>query len=296
MNETARQLRRALAVAVIVAVVQPAIAMAGDHKKAYKRGVEYEQAERWDQAVEQFALAIVDEPGNAEYRLHYLRAIANASIQMTRRGDRLAEQKDYAAAYQAYRQAFSYDATNELAGEKMRYMRKLQGVEPEPPGPEQGLVRARYERRAATAPIPQSKRVLTDVSFNATPLRQVIDALAESLGLNIIYDADFKDDQKKIDLDLRGVTRAKALELVLLTNKLFYVQADSRTIVVAPDQPQNRARYQELSVKTFYLRNAEANDVRTLVQQVVATKFLVANKLQNSLTVRDTLVVRVRSE
>ncbi len=270
--------------------------MAGDHKKAYKRGVEYEQAERWDQAVEQFALAIVDEPGNAEYRLHYLRAIANASIQMTRRGDRLAEQKDYAAAYQAYRQAFSYDATNELAGEKMRYMRKLQGVEPEPPGPEQGLVRARYERRAATAPIPQSKRVLTDVSFNATPLRQVIDALAESLGLNIIYDADFKDDQKKIDLDLRGVTRAKALELVLLTNKLFYVQADSRTIVVAPDQPQNRARYQELSVKTFYLRNAEANDVRTLVQQVVATKFLVANKLQNSLTVRDTLVVRVRSE
>src|SRR4029079_10125985 len=107
--------------------------------------------------------------------------------------------------------------------------------------------------------------------------RQIIDSLSESLGLNVIYDSDFKDDNKKVDFELRSVTAAKALEMRLLTNKLFYTQADTRTIIIAPDQPQNRARYQALSVKTFYLRNADSQEVRTLIQQVVATKYLVAN-------------------
>jgi general secretion pathway protein D len=289
MSQSRRGASIAAVIALVVALGCPGAALAGNGKKAFKKGVEFEEAQRWDQAAEQFALAIVDDPANSEYRLHYYRAIANASIMLTQRGDRLAEQKDYAAAYQAYRQAYSYDATNELAGEKMRYMLKLQGMEPEPEGPEKDLVRAKYDRSPdATIQIPPSKRVLTDVVYHGTPLRQIIDSLSESLGLNVIYDSDFKDDTKKVDFELRNVTRAKALEMLLFTNKLFYVQADTRTIIIAPDQPQNRARYQNLSVKTFYLRNADAQEVRTLIQQVVATKYLVANKQQNSLTVRDT--------
>jgi general secretion pathway protein D len=288
MNQKWRGGRLTAVLALIVALSSPVPALAGNGKKAFKKGVEHEQSQRWDQAAEQFALALVDDPGNAEYKLHYFRSIANASIMLTQRGDRLAEQKDYAAAYQAYRQAFSYDPTNELAGQKMRFMLKLQGIEPEEDGPEDRLMKAKYERSSATIQIPASKRLFTDVIYRNTSLKAIIDSLGESLSLNVIYDTDFKDDKKNVDFELRNVTKGKALELLLFTNKLFYVQADARTIIVAPDQPQNRARYQNLSVRTFYLRNADVAEVRTLIQQVVATKNLVPNKQQNSLTVRDT--------
>lgn len=290
MTLSSRGARSAAVLAIILALASPGVALAGNGKKAFKKGVEFEESERWDLAAEQFAVAYADEPANTEYRLHYARAIANASVLLTQRGDRLAEQKDYAAAYQAYRQAFSYDATNELAGEKMRYMLKLQGITPPPEGPEKDLVRAKYERDQARLEVPRSRKIQTDVIYHATPLRQIIDSLADSLGLNVIYDSDIQDAtlKKAIDLELRNVTKASALELVLNTNKFFYVQADTRTIIIAADQPQNRARYQKLAVKTFYLRNTDAADVRTLIQQVVATKYLVNNKQQNSLTVRDT--------
>ncbi len=290
MIVTRRGARLAAVAALVLALASPTVVLAGNGKKAYKKGIDFEEAQRWDLAAEQFALAFADDPGNAEYRLHYYRAISSASLMLTQRGDRLAEQKDYAAAYQAYRQAFSYDTTNELAGEKMRYMLKLQGIEPEKEGPEKDLVRAKYGDQDAAIQIPRSHLIFTNVRYHATPLRQIIDSLAEALDLNVIYDADMPDTvmKKPIDVELRNVTRAHALEMLLNTNKMFYVQADSRTIVIALDQPQNRARYQNLSVKTFYLRNTEANEVRTLIQQVVATKYLVANKQQNSLTVRDT--------
>ncbi len=274
--------------ALAVTLGLPGVAAAGNGKKAFRKGLDHEEAQRWDRAAEQYAVALSEQPENAEYKLRYARAVTMASIMLTQRGDTLAEQKDYGAAYQAYRQAVAYDRTNELAWAKMRYMMRLQGLnEPEESGPETKLLKAKYERRQATLQIPESRRVKTDVVYRAASLRSIVDSLSESLGISVIYDKEFKDE-KSIDFEVRNTTKGKALELLLLTNKLFYVQADSRTIIVAPDQPQNRARYQNLSVRTFFLRNAEVDQVRTLVQQIVATKYLVPNKQQNSLTVRDT--------
>lgn len=275
-------------VAIALVLGCPGVASAGNGKKAYRKGIEHEEAQRWDRAAEQYAVALSEAPENSEYRLRYSRAVTNASLMLTQRGDTLAEQKDYAAAYQAYRQALAYDKSNELAGSKMRYMMRLQGLPlEEESGPETKLLKAKYERRNATIQIPESRRIKTDVVYRASSLRAIVDSLSESLGISVIYDKEFKDE-KNIDFEVRNTTKGKALELLLLTNKLFYVQADLRTIIVAPDQPQNRARYQNLSVRTFFLRNAEVDQVRTLVQQIVATKYLVPNKQQNSLTVRDT--------
>jgi general secretion pathway protein D len=281
-----RRARSAAAVALVLLLCVPSVALA-QGKKAYKKGIEFEEAQRWDRAAEQFAIALADDPDNNEYKLHYFRAVTNSSIMLTQRGDMLAGQKDYSAAYHAYRQAYTYDQTNELAKAKMNYMRKLLNLPEEEDGPEQGILKAKYKRNPATLQIPASKRVLTDVVYRNASLKSVIDSLAESVGLNVIYDKDFKDD-KNFDFEARNVTKAKALELILLTNKLFYVQADTRTVIIAPDQPQNRARYQNLAVRTYYLRNAEAEQVRTLIQQIVSTKYVVPSKQLNALTVRDT--------
>ena len=47
---------------------------------------------------------------------------------LVERGDSLAEKKDYNAAYNAYRQAYSFDPANELALIKMRRMLEAQGL------------------------------------------------------------------------------------------------------------------------------------------------------------------------
>jgi general secretion pathway protein D len=274
----------------MVALAPAHVTVAGG-KKHFKQGVKHENAERWEAAAEAFALALTEEPANPEYRLHYSRALANASLLLTARGDDLAADKDYAAAYQAYRQAYNYDSSNELALAKMKHMLRIQGLEEEPPGPESTLLKASYRRNTtATLQIPAQNRVKTDVMFRDAPIGAVIASLADSIGLNVIYDDLVRqaDREKKIDVDLKGITKAKALELVLLTNKLFYVQADSRTLIVAPDSAQNRTRYQNLAVRTFYVRNAELNEVRSLVQSIVGTKQVVTSKNLNALTVRDT--------
>jgi tetratricopeptide (TPR) repeat protein len=79
-----------------------------------------------DKAVEEFALAIAATPKNPEYRLHYQRALFNASQMFMKRGAALAAEKDYAGAYLAFRKAYAFDPVNELAKSEMERMMRLQ--------------------------------------------------------------------------------------------------------------------------------------------------------------------------
>src|SRR5262245_12821498 len=91
-------------------------------KKNFKEGAKYESAEQWDLAAEQYALAVANEPDNAEYRLRLLRAMQMASLMYAARGDLLEAQGDYASAYNAYARAFTYDRSNETTRIKMARM------------------------------------------------------------------------------------------------------------------------------------------------------------------------------
>jgi hypothetical protein len=65
---------------LLVALLSPtAVLAAPDGKKHFKAGMTAETAEQWDKAAEEFALAVVEDPKNPEYRLHYQRAVFNAS-------------------------------------------------------------------------------------------------------------------------------------------------------------------------------------------------------------------------
>jgi hypothetical protein len=67
-------------------------------------------------------LAVAADPDNAEYRANYLRALMQASIMFAKRGDSLAEQNDFASAFNAYRQSYAYDPSNEVSKVKMQRM------------------------------------------------------------------------------------------------------------------------------------------------------------------------------
>ncbi|MFY9574147.1 MAG: secretin N-terminal domain-containing protein [Blastocatellia bacterium] len=303
------RIQRVMALALALSLALPIAAFAADGKKHFKEGLKYEENRQWDKAAQEFALAVSEKPSNVEYQLHLQRALVTAAIMLVERGDSLADKKDYNAAYNAYRQAFAFDPTNELALVKMRRMLEAQGLPTDnlptvgdPSGPKlkpkaDSNVKASYPG-AFTSPmkvqmpaIPGRRFSKTDVVYRDTNILTAIEQLAQMMKLNVIFDMMVVNQMKmlKITIELRDVTYPRALEMILKTNNLMYAQIDTRTIVIASDNPQQRGKYEPYALRTFYIKNAAIDEVRTAITGALpATKQITAVKQLNALIVRDT--------
>ena len=85
--------RHLLTMMLIVCLSFPGVAfgmpLGKKGQKDFKEGMKFEVQQQWDQAAQEFAKAVAADPGNAEYRLHFLRSMQNASIMFQKRGDEL---------------------------------------------------------------------------------------------------------------------------------------------------------------------------------------------------------------
>jgi general secretion pathway protein D len=246
-------------------------------------------------------------PGNSEYRLHYRRALFNASQMLFMRGRVFAEQKNYVAAYNAFRQAYGYDPTNELAKAEMERMVRLQKEAEDPNDPNKPdplpstnptgvkVVPTSYNPAAVQDP-PQVEQ-LRDIKFTRVPLKDVIQNLARDLDLNVLFDAESFGRQggqpRELTIELTGVTTAAALDAIFLQEGLFFQRVGKRMIIVANGQTQ-RQKFQQLVLRTFYLSNADPEKVKTVLQSAIPAQpgrpptVPIVDKDTNSITVRDT--------
>jgi general secretion pathway protein D len=262
-------------------------------KKNFKEGARYESSEQWDLAAEQYALAVANEPDNAEYRLRLLRAMQMSSLMYAARGDLLEAKGDYAGAYNAYARAFTYDRANETTRIKMSRMIEQQKSRDGLSAP------VRYNpRNGNLAPVSNEIQtpyraprgdLLQRIEFNeGANLKLVIVNLARQLGLNVLFDESFKD-MSRFTFSLNDVTLAKALDMLLMQTKYTFEQLDRRTIMIYADNQQNRARLEKLLVKTFYLGNTELNEARDIVQANIGGQRQVKiSKQLNALVIRAT--------
>src|SRR5437016_11905862 len=112
-----------LALAIVGCMLAlPMSVFANKGKEHFTEGMQYESAQQWEKAAQEFTLALAADPSNVEYRLHYQRAVFYASQTYMQQGRALAEQHDYIGAYNAFRQAYGYDAVNQLATSEMDRM------------------------------------------------------------------------------------------------------------------------------------------------------------------------------
>src|SRR5260370_17137293 len=70
-----------------------------------------------------------------------------------------------------------------------------------------------------------------------------------------------------MDVSLRDVTTAKALDYIFLQENLFFQKLDRRTILVA-DQAR-RQQYQQLVVRTFYISNSDPDKGKALITRAL---------------------------
>ena len=298
--------RFSLSLLLIVSMLSPLAVFAGsDGKKRFNQGVVYETSEQWDKAVEEFAMAVAENPKSPEYRLHYQRALFNASQMFMKKGNSLAEEKDYAGAFLAYRRAYAYDPVNELAKSEMsRMLRLQQAIQNGENSDDQKsdsavkLVNTAYGNQANsknTPPVPQKIEKLRDVPFpGGIDLQYLIKELAKDLDLNVLFDSEtFRPGAlPKAVIELKQVTAAEALDYVFLQQGLFFQKVGPHTILVASQN--RRQNFQQLVLRTFYLANAAPADVAKVVQTAIPAQpgrtptIVLTDAATNSITIRDT--------
>jgi len=313
-------------VVIMCLLAAPVAVLAKKGEKNYKRGLEHENAQQWERAAQEFALAVAASPSDIEYQLHYRRAIFNASQRFMEQGRTLAEQGDFTGAYNAFRQAMGYDPVNELAASEMARMLRLQrekeglskngnGNGGSAPGPNRmngtpgtgatatgavAIVPTAYtayttvgkgaEQDPATAGLPPTRsEQLRVINYNGD-LEGFVRKLGEELNVNVLFDRDFPKG-RTVNVNLKDVTTARALDHIFLTQNLFFQKLDRRTILVA-DQSK-RGQYQQLVLRTFYLSNTDPDKARSLIQSSLPPTAgrqpqVTPHKETNSITVRDT--------
>ena len=289
---------------LVIALLSPMAVLAGDGKKSFNQGLAYEASEEWDKAVEQFAKSVSENPKNPEYRLHLQRALFNASQMYMKTGTMAANQKDYVGAFNAFRAAYGYDPVNELAKAEMdRMVRLQQGIvdgdgktNEKTSGDGVKLIPTSYSRQnlPSGVTIPQQFEKLRDLPFpSGINLQFIIRDLAKDLDLNVLFDQESRlDNDRKVKIELRNVTAAKALDYIFLQENLFFQKVGPRTIIVA--NGNQRTKFQQLVLRTFYLANADPTEVAKVVQSAIPVQpgrtptIPLIDKSTNSLTVRDT--------
>ncbi|MBK8464551.1 MAG: hypothetical protein IPL32_01855 [Chloracidobacterium sp.] len=290
---------------LLLSLMSPVATLAafGDGKKHFKQGMKHEYAEEWDKAVEEFALAVSDDPKNPEYRLHLTRSLFNASQMYVKKGSIAAKENNYEDAYLAYRRAYAFDPTNELAKSEMDRMVRLQRGVNEATNPggtkdESGklkLIPTGYAEKKDTTPqMPQRPEILRDLPFpSGVDLQFIIKELAKELNLNILFDsASFRTPGRKTYIDLKNVTAARALDYIFLQEALFFQKVGPRTVIIA--NQTERQKFQQLVLRTFYLANAAPKDVAKIVQTAIPAQpgrsqtIVLTDDATNSITIRDT--------
>ena len=285
-------MRIALARLVPVALLAAVLAGCATGSSAYKKGYTAAKVHDWDTAVAHFRTAVQEDPDKPEYRIALERAMMEAALLHASAGKEFEAQGQLDAALREYHRASEYDPSNrQLAARVMDIDRRIaEQIEASRPRPKIDVMRERARRMTPEPTLNPASREPLDLHFTGS-VRDLLKFIADATGINITFTGDYRDPPQ-YSIQISGVTLEQALQQVLSANALFYKVLNERTILVIPDTAQNRNRYEEMVVRTFYLSHAEATEVVQLLNAVMRVPGVpmvpafYANKTQNSITVR----------
>ena len=138
---------------------------------------------------------------------------------------------------------------------------------------------------ADTALVTAMQKPLT-VEYRDATIKQVFETFSRTTGINFVFDKDVRTDQRTT-VFLKNITAREAIDSMLLTNQLEQRALDRNTILIYPNTPAKLKDYQALSVRGFFLVNADAEQVANTLKTIVRTRDVIVDKKQNLLIMRD---------
>ena len=278
----------------LVAILAVATIVAGCASgRAFGRGESAARAGDWDAAVELYRSAVQEDPGRVDYQIALERAMLTASVQHLDQARLLEAREQFEDALREYRRAGQYDPTNrQIAGKAVEMERRIRDMA-EAARPQPTIQQLQEGVRQNSEPLlnPASRDPL-DVTFNNASMRDILNSMGTSAGINVTFERDYQD--RSYTVQMRGVTFEQALDQILAGNLLFYKAINEQTIMIIPDNAQKRALYSEQVIRTFFVSHADATEVAQILNGVIRIPALavapqiVANKTNNTITVRAT--------
>jgi general secretion pathway protein D len=290
--------------------------------QAYREGNTLLAEGKTERGLAKLEEAVKLDPKNVEYRIALASrrgSIINSLIavaEAARRAGRLTE------AEKAYRQVQTLDPENTMARQGLEALisarrhrqmlgeaealfkkgatadltealEKLRVVLAEHPGQKEALnLKARIDEARAKERRPEMKLAATfrkpiSLEFRDAPLKSVLEVVAKVSGLNFFYDKDVRPDLKAT-VFAKNTTIEDAMRLLLVTNQLEQKILNENSILIYPSTPQKLKDYQTLTVRTFFLMNADVKAVSNLIKTIVKTKDLVIDERLGTIVMRDT--------
>jgi type II secretory pathway component GspD/PulD (secretin) len=276
---------------IVALVVLTALAAGCAAGRAFGRGDRAALAGDWDAAVDEYRRALQEDPDNAAFQIALERAMRNASVMHLDQARVLEARGQLEDSLREYRRASEYDPTNrQIAGKVLEIERRIRD-QAEASRPQPTIQQLQQAAQQAAQPLlnPASRDPI-DVVFNNASLRDILNSMGQSTGINITYERDYQD--RPYTVALRGVTFEQALNQILSANQLFYKVVNQNTIMVIPDNAQKRALYEEQVIRTFYISHGDVVEMTQLlnaivrIPQLAVVPAVVGNKTNNTITIR----------
>jgi general secretion pathway protein D len=286
-------------------------------QQAYREGNDLTAKNQVEAGLAKYQEAVRADPGNAQYRAAYLQARDRATQRLLETAERDQSEGRAEQAEQGYRRVLGLDPQNERARAGLRALerddrqarlmagatlhlnkgeydlakQKLNAVLTESPANEKARLMLREATEKAAPPAVESGLAKTykqpiSIEFRDAPLKQVFEVISRRSGLNFMFDKDVKTDQKTT-VFLKNSTVESAIYFLLLTNQLEQQVMDANTILIYPNVAAKLKEYQEMTVKTFFLANAEAKLVANTLKTILKSRDVVVDEKLNLMILRD---------
>jgi general secretion pathway protein D len=264
----------------------------GAGSTAFQEGRKAELRKDYDTALVNYEKAVQAQPDNSRYLIHEKIARTQASLFHLKKGRRLLAERRQNEAVGEFQKAASIDPVNQAAAQELARLLAEQAATKR--AREKSIQQALQIHEEAAAPgvvrlKPFPSEVYPHFRLSADS-RQVYQTLAKLADLNVAFTQDFQP--RPISIDLTNVKLEEALLVVAHETKTFWKPITPNTILVIPDNQQNRRDYEEEVLKTIYLSNplqqADRTAIATAVKQILGLQRIIDNPDSNAIIIRDT--------
>lgn len=145
----------------------------------------------------------------------------------------------------------------------------------------------RFREHFVEASLKDSHPKPINLEFRDATVRQILEALSRASDINFIFDKDVAPDLKTTVI-LHNANIDEAIGLILRNSQLRRKVLNKSTVQIYPDTAEKRKEYQELVVRAFYLQDASAAQIQTVLKSLLKLKDIVIDERLNMVTVRDT--------
>ena len=276
----------------------------------------------YDEGLGKLEEAVKLDPNNAEYRITLATRRAGIINRLLMEAESARREGRLSDAEKAYRQVQAHDPINAAAkqgldsllmerrhrqvvqecetlfknagaAELTEALDKLRLVLSENPNQKEALyLKARIQEVRAKEAKPDARLAAIykkpiSLEFRDAPLNSVFHLISKVSGLNFFFDKDIRPDLKTTIL-AKNTSVEDAVRVLLVTNQLEQKILNDNSILIYPNTPQKLKDYQLLSVRTFYLTNADVKAVSNSIKTIVKTKDMVVDERLGIIILRDT--------